>query len=191
MISLGSFQFPPSERFGQTKEDQEHRFQCIRYMWKEHYKYDWDNIYERVPLNKRREFDTELFWYARRGFKEVKPIVPAYGDFIWFDYHKHIEQGEIIGFSIEKDAYLIRDTAVPPPGIWVKANSVFATQEDALIDALLVYSGQLVDSGPPIDITRSDPYPEERYEANRPPIRRAIKFILAQLEPLYNKIQEN
>lgn len=190
MSFLGSFKFPPSERFGKTKEDQERRFQCIRDMWKKHYKYDWDNIYERVPLKDRREFDTELYWYARRGFKEVKPTVPAYGDFIWFDYHKHIEQGEIIGFSIEKDAYLIRDTAVPPPGIWVKANSVFATQEDALIDALHVYSGQLVGSGPPIDITRSDPYPEERYEVNRPPIRRAIKFILAQLEPLYNQNKE-
>lgn len=188
MSFLYDFHLPPDIEFLHTEEAVEKGCTIIRHLWATQYKSQWNkdcckNLKERLDL------DHNVHALAYRCFKDPAAAKPKLGEEVWFDYYKTPIHGTVQGFSIAKDAYLVKNSVGEH---WVDYNHCFYNEVDALVDMLRAYASKLV-SIYPRDPIRVDPFTDSEIAEKiigREPVRRAISFVLNQLEPLFEEKEE-
>ena len=155
----------------------------IRHMWRTLYAKDWEaDRYGYLPVADRLALDSDLNAYAYRGFPKPQFALPMPGDEVWFAQYCTAFLGKVIGLDCEKHSYVIRPPNSPFDTVEVPYSLVFAEKLEALIQLFQQLTNKLICSGPPRDFTRVDGFKDIEFEAKRPPIRDAIRFVMSQLD---------
>ena len=182
---ISDFHFPPELEWDTSEEGMQKKWDWIRKLWYNCVRDHWYQIDSERVVKNRLQLDSELFAFAQRGFQTPVPVTPRVEQHVWFDLWKVPNEGWIEGFRVDDDAFLV---VRGHDSHGVKANKMFSSREDCLIDSLQEHALLLVGTAPLRDSTRMDPYTEQEmwdlFESKRPARRRAIRFILSQLEKL-------